>query len=116
MSQRGGSVSSDVRYGQAVYSPMVPDGAADYLVVLDADQVEINRHYLRAGGVLISVDMINVSALASQKSVNISLLGTLSNLLEFDTAQWLTAVRAALPGKLHDSNIDAFNHGRAVKV
>lgn len=116
MSQRGGSVSSDVRYGAAVFSPMVPDGAADYLVVLAADQVEINRHCLRAGGVLISVDMIDVSVLASQKSVNIALLGTLSNELEFSATQWLSAVRAALPEKLHESNIDAFNIGRAVRA
>ena len=33
MSQRGGSVKSDVRFGQEVLSPMVPPGEADYLVV-----------------------------------------------------------------------------------
>ena len=32
MSQRGGSVSSDVRFGDKVYSPMIPEGQADYLV------------------------------------------------------------------------------------
>ena len=34
MSQRGGSVSSDVRFGKQVFSPMVPEGEADYLVVI----------------------------------------------------------------------------------
>jgi len=34
MSQRGGSVTSDVRFGPEVHSPMIPDGDADFLVVL----------------------------------------------------------------------------------
>jgi indolepyruvate ferredoxin oxidoreductase beta subunit len=34
MSQRGGSVSSDVRFGERVFSPMVPEGEADFLLVL----------------------------------------------------------------------------------
>ena len=39
MSQRGGSVTTDVRYGPAVVSPMVPDGEADILVVMEPTQV-----------------------------------------------------------------------------
>ena len=53
MSQRGGSVSSDVRFGTQVFSPMVPAGEADFLVILSSDQVEPNRHVLRDGGTLI---------------------------------------------------------------
>jgi hypothetical protein len=45
MSQRGGSVSSDVRFGDAVLSPMVPPGEADFLLVLEPTQVEPNRHF-----------------------------------------------------------------------
>ena len=44
MSQRGGSVTSDVRFGDAVLSPMVPPGEADFLLVLEPTQVEPNRH------------------------------------------------------------------------
>jgi indolepyruvate ferredoxin oxidoreductase, beta subunit len=50
MSQRGGSVSSDVRYGEQVLSPMVPAGEADVLLVLEATQIEINRPMLRPAG------------------------------------------------------------------
>src|SRR5271157_2985642 len=53
MSQRGGSVSSDVRFGERVFSPMVPEGKADFLLVLAADQVVVNAAALRPGGVLI---------------------------------------------------------------
>ena len=51
MSQRGGSVSSDVRFGGRVFSPMVPAGEADFLVVLASSQIEPNRHGLRPDGV-----------------------------------------------------------------
>ena len=47
MSQRGGSVTSDVRFGGQVLSPMAPAGEADFLVVLAPDQVEPNRNRLR---------------------------------------------------------------------
>ena len=35
MSQRGGSVTGDVRFGERVFSPMVPAGEADFLLVLE---------------------------------------------------------------------------------
>jgi indolepyruvate ferredoxin oxidoreductase beta subunit len=35
MSQRGGSVVSQVRYGNRVYSPVIPEGAADALIALE---------------------------------------------------------------------------------
>ena len=50
MSQRGGSVSSDVRYGARVLSPLVTSGEADFLVVLAPSEVEVNRGVLRPGG------------------------------------------------------------------
>ena len=51
MSQRGGSVSSDVRFGPRVFSPMVPEGEADFLVVIASDQIPVNEAALRQGGV-----------------------------------------------------------------
>lgn len=35
MSQRGGSVSSQVRFGERVYSPIIPDGQTDVLVAFE---------------------------------------------------------------------------------
>src|SRR5437763_5059085 len=63
MSQRGGSVASDVRFGAKVHSPMVPAGEADFLVVLAPDQVDANRHQLRSGGSLIKPDAVAESSL-----------------------------------------------------
>jgi indolepyruvate ferredoxin oxidoreductase beta subunit len=113
MSQRGGSVTSDVRFGGEVFSPMVPPGEADYLVVLAPDQVENNRWQLRPGGTLIAPGLIDERALRSRKTLNVALLGALSACLDLPEDQWLAAIRANLPEKLHPMNLDAFAAGRA---
>src|SRR5512140_502515 len=93
MSQRGGSVCSDVRFGKTVFSPMVPPGEADYLVVLAPDQVETNRGMLRAGGVLIHPGLVDAGQLANRKSFNVALLGVLSHHLDIPEAIWMAAIR-----------------------
>lgn len=113
MSQRGGSVSSDVRFGPQVHSPMVPWKKADFLVVLAADQVDINRPILREGGVLITPDLVDPNALANRKSLNVALLGVLSSHLDIPQDEWFDAIRAAFPEKLHQANFSAFALGRA---
>lgn len=113
MSQRGGFVTSDVRYGPEVLSPMVPRGQADFLVVLAADQLEAARPMLRPGGVLILPGAVDASALSDKRSLNIALLGVLSARLDIPEADWLEAVRANLPPKVHEANLRAFELGRA---
>lgn len=113
MSQRGGSVSSDVRFGDEVLSPMVPPGEADFLVLLDAGQLEPNRHLLRPGGILIEPGMIAASSLASKRSLNVALMGALSAWLDIPEEDWLAAVRASLSEGLHAANLAAFQIGRA---
>ena len=113
MSQRGGSVSSDVRFGARVLSPMVPPGQADYLVVLAPDQVENNRPMLKPGGVLIAPDLIDEKTLANRKSLNVALLGALSFHLDIPEKHWKAAIRASLAEKLHEANEQAFAAGRA---
>ena len=112
MSQRGGSVTSDVRFGPQVLSPMVPPGEADFLVVLAPDQVEVNRGQLRAGGVLITPDLIDPAKLSNRKSFNVALLGVLSTHLDISEDHWRTAMHACLPAKLHAANEQAFAVGR----
>lgn len=112
MSQRGGSVASDVRFGRLVHSPMVPPGEADFLVVIAPDQVEVNRWQLRAGGVLITPASVDQRALANKKTLNVALLGLLSTLLEIPEERWLAAVRAGVPERFLDANLAAFALGR----
>ncbi len=116
MSQRGGSVSSDVRYGPKVLSPMVPAGEADVLLVLEETQIEINRPMLRPGGVLIGPDLIAPGALKNKKSLNVALLGAVSTVLEIPREHWLAAIYANLAEKLHKINEQAFELGRQAAV
>lgn len=112
MSQRGGSVTSDVRFGPSVLSPMVPAGEADFLVVMESTQVEPNRFWLRPGGVLITPDNVDPKKLPSRKSLNVALLGSLSSHLNVAEECWLETLRAAFPESFFDANRTAFLAGR----
>ncbi|MDB8791205.1 indolepyruvate oxidoreductase subunit beta [Romboutsia sp. 1001216sp1] len=53
MSQRGGSVSSQVRYGSEVYSPVIEIGGADILVSFEKMEALRWLEYLKPGGKII---------------------------------------------------------------
>jgi indolepyruvate ferredoxin oxidoreductase beta subunit len=118
MSQRGGSVTSDVRFGATpedrVRSPMVPRGEADYLVVLAPSEVEVNRAALRSGGIVLAPDLVPDDRLPNKRSLNVALLGALSIHLGLPEECFLEAMRAALPEKLHAVNEKAFELGRSL--
>lgn len=113
MSQRGGSVASDVRFGPRVASPMIPHGKADCLIVVAPDQIEVNRHLLKPGGVLITPEsLVHVSGKVQAKSVNVALLGVLSVVLDIPVETWEESIRANLAEKHHRLNLEAFHQGR----
>ena len=112
MSQRGGSVTSDVRFGDEVLSPMVPRGEADFLVVLAPSEIEVNRPLLARGGLLVPPDAVDEARLPNRRSLNVALLGALAAHLELPEPCWLEAIRAALPERLHDVNEKAFRLGQ----
>jgi indolepyruvate ferredoxin oxidoreductase beta subunit len=112
MSQRGGSVSSDVRFGQRVFSPMVAQGEADFLLVMAPDQIPVNAAALAPGGILIEPSQIDESSLPNKKSINVALLGVLSRQLPFSIEQWTAALNLNFPEKLHEANLVAFSIGR----
>jgi indolepyruvate ferredoxin oxidoreductase beta subunit len=113
MSQRGGSVTGDVRFGDQVFSPMVSSGEADFLLVLEPTQVEPHRHLLRPGGVLITPDAVNADQLPSKKTLNVALLGALSAHLPMPEEQWLTSLRTGFAENFFDGNKKAFLIGRS---
>ena len=51
MAQRGGSVVSQVRIGEKVFSPLVPDGATDILISFEKLEALRYAHFLAPGGV-----------------------------------------------------------------
>ena len=56
MSQRGGSVSTQVRFGKKVYSPIMGKGEADILVSFEVMEAWRWMEYLRPGGKVIIND------------------------------------------------------------
>lgn len=112
MSQRGGSVSGDVRFGERVFSPMVPAGEADFLLVLEPTQVEPNRHVLRKGGKLITPDAVDPQELPHKRSLNVALLGALSAHLPIQEEVWLDSVQKCFAEALFEVNKTAFLIGR----
>ena len=112
MSQRGGSVASDVRFGERVLSPMITEGEADFLVVLSEDQVELNAPVLRPDGVLLAPDLLPPDVVANRRVWNVALLGALSVHLTVEVPVWEDAIRRALPAKVHETNLRVFHQMR----
>lgn len=56
MAQRGGSVVTFVRYGEAVTEPIVEEGQADVLIAFERLEALRYAHFLKPGGVLIVND------------------------------------------------------------
>lgn len=54
MSQRGGSVTTYIRYGEKVYSPVIDKGEAD--IIISFEELEAARwlEYLKPGGLVIT--------------------------------------------------------------
>jgi indolepyruvate ferredoxin oxidoreductase beta subunit len=83
-------------------------------LVLAESEVEVARPLLRAGGILLSPDLIPDADLTNKRSLNVALLGALSHYLDLSPELFLQAVREALPEKLHAVNERAFELGRKV--
>lgn len=113
MSQRGGSVTGDVRFGTKVFSPMVPAGEADFLLVLEPTQVTPNQHMLRSSGTLIAPDTVRPEDLPNKRSLNVALLGALSAHLPMAEDLWLDSLREGFALEFFDGNRKAFLIGRA---
>ena len=56
MSQRGGSVTTHVRFGSSVASPIVPECEADVLVAFEKVEAARWLNYLKKGGTLVVND------------------------------------------------------------
>ncbi len=62
MSQRGGSVSTQVHWGEKVFSPVIGEGAADYLVAFEKMEAIRYSRFLKMDGIAIINDYEMVSS------------------------------------------------------
>ncbi len=53
MAQRGGPVTSHVRIGEDVYSPLIPFGSADMILAFEPAEAVRNLRYLKPDGIVI---------------------------------------------------------------
>jgi indolepyruvate ferredoxin oxidoreductase beta subunit len=60
MAQRGGSVTSHVRFAARVYSPLIEEGTADYVVAFEQLEALRYLHYLSAQGTVL-MDTLKVN-------------------------------------------------------
>lgn len=56
MSQRGGSVSTQVKYGEKVYAPNIGVGEADLIISFEKSETLRALPYLKKGGMIITDD------------------------------------------------------------
>jgi indolepyruvate ferredoxin oxidoreductase beta subunit len=92
MSQRGGSVTSEVRFGRVVYSPLIPLDQVDFLVALHAGEGERNRALLRPGGCFLTIaDCLDV-AVGPDLMANTVMLGRLAVYLDAPESVWSAAI------------------------
>ena len=56
MSQRGGSVSTQVHWGEKVYSPVIGSGAADIMVAFEKMEAVRYAHFLKPDGIAVIND------------------------------------------------------------
>lgn len=124
MSQRGGSVTSDVRFGEEVLSPMVPSGEAQYMVALDTTQIECAKQAMHPDGLIFTPEMFlqegqtvedlgkDPDSPVNNRNLNVALIGVLSTYLDIDEKTWLEAIYGNLPEKVHEQNKAVFEFGR----
>jgi len=56
MSQRGGTVVTQIKYGEKVYSPIIGEGEADLIVSFEKIEAARAISYLKKGGTLVTDD------------------------------------------------------------
>ena len=65
MSQRGGSVISQVRFGARVHSPIIPDGQSDVLVSFERTEALRYAHLAKPGAKILVNDMDRIPVTVS---------------------------------------------------
>ncbi len=112
MSQRGGGVTSTVRFGAHVFSPLAPRGSIDVIVGLERSEAEKYTELLAPGGKVFMQDEALVRQLANPRAANIALLGEAASSLDISDEMWEKAIAIEIGERYRDMNLEAFKAGR----
>ena len=111
MAQRGGSVESHLRFGQAIYAPLIAPGQSDYLVCFHAEEEKRLHHYLRPGGLSFLPFLGEYATSGIDASfLNTYFLGILSAYLPMPEENWLTALTDTFT-RAQEKNREVFLQG-----
>lgn len=113
MSQRGGGVTSHLRFGDRVHSPLIPTGQADYLVSFEAEEGAKYAFMLKPGGRKIGPEAAEAELEGLGRSLNIYLLGALSEVLPIEPENWRKALEQCIKPRFLELNLKAFERGRS---
>ena len=132
MSQRGGSVSSQVRYGEKVMSPVIEKGKADIVVSFEKMEALRALDYLKEDGTLVvnneeipsimeeiekhvQAKVVNATGLArelgNEKAANIILLGTIIRSMGLEHIDWDEILKANIKPQFLELNKKALKVG-----
>jgi indolepyruvate ferredoxin oxidoreductase beta subunit len=149
MAQRGGAVTTHLRFGPRVYAPLIEPGTADLLIAFEKLEALRFIHYLTPDGTAVVntqeippapvssgqdryperieerlrevssrihlLDALGAAlALQEVRAVNMVMTGAASHFLPLPEAAYADALRARLPARLVDVNVQAFRAGRAL--
>ena len=112
MAQRGGSVESHLRFGDEVFSPLIPKGSCDILVPFYPAEEERLRSFLKPDG----INLLAYLAVFRQKNVppiflNTFILGVLAGHLHLPKEAWMKAIEKEFLNKRLEDNIKFFIEG-----
>ena len=97
MAQRGGSVLSQVRFGDKVFSPIVSEGEADLLIGFEPLETARYLHFLKDEGIVVyntrSIGTIGVSIAAEKypPDINLTIQDRVKTVVPFDGTQLAVA-------------------------
>lgn len=112
MSQRGGSLCSDVRFGGHIFSPMIPSGEIDYLLLFRDEELPLHEADCSDNTVIIKASGMEIGRLRDKRSLNVAMLGSLSRHLDIPYQIWIDVIHDVFPGRTHAGNEQAFDLGR----
>lgn len=115
MSQRGGSVTTHIRFGSKVHSPLIKRCEADFILTLKNSEIGRVKNFLSGDGKIISVPEGFLDKLENKKTLNIAMIGILSKYLNISSKIWEKVIKETVPSKFQQLNLEAFEIGREAK-
>ena len=116
MSQRGGSVTTHIRFGKKIYSPLIKRREADFIVALKNSEIDRVRDFLSDDGKVINVPEGLLDKLENKRTLNISMIGILSKHLDIPIKIWKKVIKERVPTKFQKINLEAFKIGREMRL